>query len=62
MSRSFFAVVELNQASGIPEVVEIHLDKNGARGHAADLAEETERNGRRERYRVADLILHDDEH
>lgn len=59
---TFFAVVEFNQASGMPEVVELHLDKDEARGHAEDLAEETKRNGRYERYRIADLVLHDDEY
>lgn len=59
---TFFAVVEFNQASGMPEVVELHLDKGEARGHAKDLAEEAARIGRRERYRVADLVLHDEEY
>lgn len=58
---SYYAVVEFNQASGMPEVVELHLDKDEARGHAKDLAEETARIGRGERYRVADLVLHDEE-
>lgn len=58
---SYYAVVEFNQASGMPEVVELHLHKDDARGHAEDLAEETKRAGRYERFRVADLVMHDEE-
>lgn len=61
MSTAGYVVVEYNQASGMPDLLDLHLNKADARDHAAELAENTAASGRRERYRVAEVILLDDE-
>ncbi|GIH69459.1 hypothetical protein [Sphaerimonospora thailandensis] len=59
-----YVVVEYNQASRMPDLpcaVTLHRSVDDARAEMEDLAAETARVGRRERYAIAAVILEDDD-
>ena len=62
MSSIGYVVVEYNQASGAPDLVdELRHTEDSARLAAKGLAEETAGVGRGERYLIAEVVLLDDE-
>lgn len=58
MSRLGYVVVEYNQASARPELTDgdVHNDRKDARARRDELADETARVGRGERFVVAVLV------
>lgn len=64
MTTVGFVVVEYNQASGQPDLrtgAELHWSLADAKTERADLQADTASVGRRETYRIAEVVLVDEE-